>query len=292
MQQSIGIDIGATKIIFVLLEDNQVLKKRKIKTPKNQKELVDALRKNITHLLPQKGVIAGIGIGVPSLLDLKREVVLNPPNLTCLKECPLPKIVKGCFEEIPVVMDNDANCFALAEACLGAGKDAEIVCGITLGSGLGGGIVKAKKIYRGAFGGAGEIGHMTIKFDGHQCICGGAGCFEEYASEKFFKRKKINSKELNRKASSGDKQALAIFTEFGNNLGIGLANVVNILEPEIIILGGGISKAGKYFIPAARAEAEKRIISPFSKKYVKIKKAKLGEFAGAIGAALLSTDNY
>jgi len=199
--------------------------------------------------------------------------------------------------KIKTFMDNDANCFALGEAILGAGKSTETVFGITLGSGVGGGIIqklKVKseklkvKIYSGAFGSAGEVGHMCIKFDGFRCSCGNKGCLEEYASERFIKRKtKISPLELEKKAKRGDRNAQEIYRQLGKNLGVGLANIVNILDPEVIVIGGGISKAGEFILKSAKKEMQKRIISPVSKKYVKIKKAGLGDYAGAIGAALL-----
>jgi glucokinase len=170
---------------------------------------------------------------------------------------------------------------------LGAGRGAEIVFGITLGTGVGGGIVINNKIYRGATGSAVEAGHMTIKFDGLKCSCGNLGCLEAYCSEKFFKKKGISPKEAAKKAKAGNKFALKIFKDYGKNLGVGLSNIINLLDPEIIVLGGGISKASKFFLEETKKETKKRTISPLSKKYVKIKIAKLGEIAGALGAALL-----
>jgi glucokinase len=147
----------------------------------------------------------------------------------------------------------------------------------------------SNKIYKGSFGSAGEFGHMTIKFDGKKCSCGSIGCFEEYACERFFKREaKICSIEIFEKAKRGEKFALKIFQEFGKNLGRGLANLINILDPEIIVLGGGISKAHKFFLKECQKEIKKRVLSPISKKFVKIKIAKFGDFSGAIGAALLN----
>ncbi|MCK5044761.1 ROK family protein [Candidatus Parcubacteria bacterium] len=285
MKYFVGIDIGATKIIFLLLANNKIVKKKKIPTPKTKIAFFSALKEN---LVLETKPIAGVGIGVPALLDIKRELVLNSPNLPYLNNCPLPQLVKGfLFKKSAVAMDNDANCFALAEACLGAGQEAEVVCGITLGSGIGAGIVLNRKIYHGAYGSGGEVGHMSIKFDGYKCSCGSFGCFEEYASEKFFKRRKISSKELEVEASAGDKKALQLFSDYGKYLGIGLANIVNVLDPKIIVLGGGTSKTSKFFMKSTQEECSKRIISPLAKKYVRIKKAKLGEFSGAVGAALL-----
>ena len=288
MKYFAGIDIGATKIIFVLLADNKVVQKKKIFTPKDKKALLRSLEENIIGLSFKAGPLAGVGIGVPAFLDFKKHLILDPPNLPCLKNCFLTKIVKSFLpKQTRVAMDNDANCFALSEAVLGAGRDAGIVFGVTLGSGIGGGIILNQRIYRGAYGAGGEVGHMSIKFDGYKCSCGSFGCFEEYASDKFFKRKKINVKELSLTAAKGDKRSLQFFSDYGRYLGIGFANIVNVLDPEVIVVGGGISRASKFFVPAAQKELKKRVVSPLSKKYVKIKIAKLGESSGAIGAALL-----
>lgn len=275
---TVGVDIGATKINFVLLKNEKVFKKRKVLTPKTKEKIIKLLKEEIRRLISEvKPVeISGIGIGVPGPLDKKGDLILNPPNLKCLKNCPLAKIIEKDLKT-KTKMENDVNCFALAEALRGAGKGAKIVFGLTLGSGVGGGIVIDGKIYRGAFGGAGEIGHMTINFNGPKCSCGNYGCLEVYCSEKFLKRKGRSSPK--------------IYQELGNYLGIGLANLVNLFDPEVIIIGGGIGKAADLFLPTAKKIMKKQIISPISKKYVKIKKAKLGDFAGAIGAGLLVKGN-
>jgi glucokinase len=193
-------------------------------------------------------------------------------------------------------MENDARCFTLAEAMMWAGKGYGIVLGITLGSGIGGGLVMAKiktknpkfKIYKGAFGGAGEIGHMVLDFKGPKCSCGSNGCFEKYASEKFIKTKsKLSSIELEERAKNGIGYAKKIYEEFGRNLGVGLANLVNVLDPEIIVIGGGFAKSAFLILEPARKEMKKRILSTESRKNVKIEITKLGDFAGALGSALL-----
>ena len=282
----VGVDIGTTTISFVLLKNNRVLSKRKIQTPKSKKEFFKALKENIRSL-SKSFKLTGIGIGVPGPLNQKGDLVLNPPNLTYLKYCSLAKIIKKEFK-VKTKMENDGNCFALAEAILGAGKSAKKVYGITLGSGIGNGIVIDGKIYRGAFGSAGEAGHMTIKFDGLKCSCGNLGCWEEYASKKFIERKtRLEPKDLFELAKQGDKKAQRIFQEFGKNLGIGLANVINILDPEVVVIGGGLAKAKVFFFKSINQEIRRRVLSPLSRKYVKVKKAELGEYAGAIGASLL-----
>lgn len=292
---SLGVDIGATKINFVLLKNNRVLKSRKVLTPKIKKELIKILKENIKDLVSsvKPSDIRGIGIGVPGPLNKKGDLVLNPPNLRYLSKVSLSKIMEKelsstlYFRGKRVFMENDANCFVLGEAILGAGKGAKSVFGITLGSGLGGGLAINGKIYQGAFGSAGEAGHMVIKFDGPKCSCGSFGCFEGYCSEKFFKKYKISPKDLLNKAIRGNKTSLRIFSEYGKYVGLGLGNIINLIDPEVVVVGGGIANAYKFFELALKSEMKKRVISPVSKKYVKIKRSKLGDFAGAIGAALL-----
>ncbi len=285
----IGIDIGATNIVFALVENLKVLKTQKISCPRSKKEIINVIKKNIKELQANLGVskIFGIGIGVPGPLSKDRDKILNPPNLKVLKNCSLSKIFEKDLK-ISTKMENDANCFALAEERIGAGKGAKIVLGITLGSGIGSGIIINGKIFQGAFGSAGEIGHMSIKFDGKKCSCGSNGCFEQYASQKYIKTlSKISPQELVLLAKKGDKKAQKIWKDFGKNLGIGLANIINILDPEIVVIGGGLSNSWDLILEPAKKEIKKCVLSPLSKKNVKIKKAKLGGMAGAIGAALL-----
>ena len=281
----IGVDIGGTKIIFVLLKNKKVIKTLKLKTPKNKKELIKVLIENIKDL-KGSSKIEGVGIGVAGVLDKKRETILKSPNLRYFKNFSLAKILEKNLN-LRVKMENDVNCFTLAESVIGAGKGKNIIFGLTLGSGVGGGLVINSKIYQGAFGAAGEIGHSIIKFDGKKCKCGNFGCFEEYGSKRFFQRKKVTSKELEKAVDQDKKNSREIFKEYGKYLGIGIANIVNILDPEIIIIGGGLVHAHKYFLKTVKKEAKKRILSPLSKKNLQIKISKLGAAAGAVGAALL-----
>lgn len=294
MKNSIGVDIGATKIIFGLLKNQKVIKKKKILTPKTKKNLIKQLKENLRDLKKSSSLkIDKIGIGVPGILDAKKGLILKCPNLKYLNNFPLTKILKKELK-IKILIENDANCFALAEALLGAGKNRNIVFGITLGTGIGGGlIVKSNKqkikIYRGAFGTTGEIGHQTIKFDGLKCSCGNLGCFESYCSAKFFGRKGFLPKKLAESAKGKNKESLKIFKKYGKYLGIGLSNIINLIEPEVIVIGGGISKTWPYFLAETKREIKKRTISSISKKHIKVEISKLGEAAGIIGAGLINT---
>ena len=245
----LGIDIGGTKISFVLLDNkSKIVKSWKILTPQNKQELIEALRVNI----PER--VSAIGIGVAGPLNKKGDLVLNPPNLKALRNCPLAKIIQK-ETGIPTKMENDANCFALGEALLGAARKAKIALGVTLGTGVGGGLVIDGMIYKGAFGAAGEVGYLAIN----------GRPWEKIAAE--------NRSDYN---------------QYGRYLGIDLSNLINILDPEMIVLGGGMVNHYDSFIKAAKKEMDKRVLSPISREHVRIKKAALGELAGAIGAALLN----
>jgi len=268
-------------------------KRKKVYTPKTKKKIIKAIEDNIKDLITgiPKSDILGIGIGVPTILDQKRGVILSPPNLKVLKDCTLAKLIEKDLK-IRTILENDANCFTLAEAMIGAGKSFSSVLGITIGTGIGGGIVFKKdkhyEIYHGFWGRAGEIGHMIINFDGFDCSCGNKGCFEEYASEKFIKRKsKFSSIELESMAKNGNKNAKNIYDEFSRNLGIGLASLINILDPEVIVIGGGFAKASTLILKPTKEEVKGRVFLTRSKRFANIRITKLGEFAGAVGAAFL-----
>lgn len=295
MKYSIGVDIGGTKINFTLLKDWKEIKqkRKKVYTPKTKKRIIKIVEDNIKDLIIDipKSDILGIGIGVPTILDQKKETVLPPPNLKVLSGCALAKIIEKDLK-IKTVLENDANCFTLAEAMIGAGKGCSSILGITVGTGIGGGIVfkrnKNYRIYHGFFGRAGEIGHMIINFDGVNCSCGNKGCFEEYASEKFISKKsKFSSIELENMAKKGNRKAKDIYNEFSRNLGIGLASLINVLDPEVIVIGGGFAKASALILKPVKKEVKKRVFLTRSKRFANIRIARLGEFAGAVGAALL-----
>ena len=231
----IGLDIGGSKINSVLVKNRKVVKSRKVKTKSksNRKILIAQIFDCIEYLMEDK--IKGIGIGAP-----------RPINVTALKNISLAKVVQKKFG-IKTKVDNDANCFGLAEAILGAGKGFKILAGLTLGTGVGGAIIINKKIFHGASGRAGEFGHMIIEKDGRKCNCGNKGCLEAYISAN------ISTKEKEK------------------YLKIGVANIIEILDPDIIVIGGGLAN----------------IIALPLIKNTKVVRAKLGEDAGAIGAALL-----
>ena len=291
---TIGIDIGGSNIKGVLLSDNKIIAKTKIPTKsKSNKEIIIAqIFECIRDLLKNRKQIKRIGIGVAGPVDIKKQKILNPPNVRALKNLYLGKIIEKKFN-IKTIIDNDVHCLVLAEAILGAGKGKKIVVGLGLGTGVGGGIVMDKKLYYGARGPSGEIGHTTIVKNGRKCNCGNRGCLETYTNEKGIRKtaKEILGKEIDtitlfEMAKESNKKAIKAWEITGRYLGIGLANLVDILNPDIIVIGGGIAGAGEFLLGPAKKEMKKNILSPIAKN-TKVVRAKLGEFAGAIGAGLL-----
>ncbi len=292
----IGLDVGGTNIKGVLVSGNRIAFKVKVTTKSRTdkdiliKQIIDC----VNFLKKRNSKVSSIGIAVAGPVDFNRQQVLNPPNLTALKGLKLGKIIEQRFK-IKTVIDHDVNCFVLAEAELGAGKKHKSVFGVTLGTGVGGGLVIGGKIYRGSHGSSGEIGHITIEKDGRKCKCGNNGCLETYICDRGIKKtaemifkKKIESLRLfDELAKKGDGRAILLYEKVGKYLGIGLANIVDTIDPEVIIVGGGIMRAGKFILEPARIEMRKNILSQSAKK-VKVYKAKLGGFAGAIGAALIT----
>jgi len=302
----IGIDIGGTNIKGVLLASTRrggikVIAKNKIftKSKTNKKIIIGRIFECIEALTDRAGGrVDKIGIGVAGPLDSKREKVF-PPNVTGLKNTYLARIVQQKFKT-KAVLENDVNCLVLAEAVLGAAKNKKMVVGLGLGTGVGGGIVFDKRIFHGVDGSAGEIGHMIIACpdfirgdNGRLCSCGSKGCLEVYTNEKGIRKsakevfgKEIDSITLHKMAKEGNERAIKVWQITGRYLGIGLANLVNILNPDILIIGGGIAGAGKFLLEPAIKEMKRNILSPLAKD-TKVTGAKLGEYAGAIGAGLL-----
>jgi len=292
---TIGLDIGGSKINGILLDQKkEVINKKKIEVAsnKNKEKILAQIFNCIKVLLPEENLVEGVGVGVPGPINLKQQRVLNPPNLTGLKNSYLSREIENKFK-IETVLDNDTSCFSLAESVLGAGKGKRVVIGITLGTGVGGGIIINNKIFQGSDDSAGEIGHMIIEKDGRKCSCGNKGCLEAYASGSGIVKtanqlgiKTNQPEQILKLAEQGDKQGLEVYKITGEYLGIALANLVNLINPDMIIIGGGIASAGNLLLDPAIEVMQKNILSPLAKN-TEVVPAELGEDAGAIGAGLL-----
>jgi glucokinase len=247
------------------------------------------------------GKVKGIGVGFPGPLDVERGIVFNPPNLPGWQEVYLKDILEKEMKK-PVVLENDANAAALGEYWKGAGRGTKSLVCLTLGTGVGGGVVLEGKVWHGSKGIAGEIGHMTLVKNGRRCGCGNRGCLEAYGAsrgiittmqellkkERLAPEKTITLETMGRwarteKSPLGELARRAI-REAAQSLGIAIANVANLLNPEIFVLSGGITNLGDYLFDPLREEVKKRAL-PKAVEGLKIVKAELGDNAGVIGAA-------
>ncbi|MEM4336486.1 MAG: ROK family protein [Candidatus Woesearchaeota archaeon] len=283
----IGIDLGGTKIEAGLVDlSGKVLKK--IIMPTEAKAGKAKVIENIVYTVNKlrRDRILGVGVGVPGPTDYKKGLVINPPNLPGWGEVPLKKILEEKLR-LPVAVENDAKCFAIAEFKCGYEKKVSSLVGITVGTGIGAGIIINGKLYRGSCDSAGEIGHMTVVEEGAKCSCGNRGCLEQYASGKGIERmyfektkRKISAEEISQLAPK-NKTAKLVIDEAAKYLGIGIANIAVSLNPEVIVIDGGIASI-KGFFEKAKREAQKHLsILP---KEAKIEKSKT-EDAGILGAA-------
>jgi glucokinase len=286
----IGIDLGGTKIAAALATPSgRILTDVNIPTEaqKGKNQVIDNIKKAVYALIRgQKTQISCIGIGVPGPILYEKGIVIEPPNLPGWKRVNLKKILEKEFK-VTVHVDNDANCAALAEAYFGAGKRARHFIYITISTGIGGGIVIDRKIYRGATGSAGEFGHMIIDSKGYTCGCGNVGCFEALGSGTAIKKRAgMDAISVELAARQGDKKALKVIEKTAHYLAIGIANLVNIFNPELVILGGGVSQMRELLLTPIRKEFKKYALT-LPAKSVKIVRAKLRTEAGVLGAVAL-----
>jgi|TARA_B110000116_G_scaffold249381_1_gene243063 fructokinase len=290
MGNKLGIDLGGTKIEAVVINDAfQVIERKRVAT--NRDEGYDAILKRIVDLaneLMKIGNVNGsVGICTPGAIDFKTGTLKNS-NTVCLIDKPLKSDLESALA-LPILMENDANCFALAESILGVAKDYKLVFGVVLGTGCGGGVVVNKNIHRGANHISGEWGHHVLYPNGRDCYCGNKGCTESYISgtalEKEWKALTGEFKCVTDIIDNKDYLKHPEWKEnFINNFGAALANVIDIVDPNAIVLGGGLSKIDLLYSEGKDAIAK----AIFSKNFVTpILKNKLGDSAGVFGAAML-----
>jgi glucokinase len=304
---TLAIDVGGTNIKIALIANSGKIKVKKVfPTGKTQgKDLINTLVSYVENLLKElklkKSNLSGIGIGLPGTINTVRGLVHSLTNIPGFKNVPLKKILEkklGC----PIFLDNDANLMALGEYYFGAGQRAENVVCLTLGTGVGGGLIINGKLYRGNYFAAGEIGHIPLDENGGRCNCGGWGCLETYIGNRYLIRKAIHRinktaktslskvnltpEKITQAAKKKDKLAIQIWKETGRHLGVALAGVANLLSPDKIIIGGGLAQAGHFLFKPLRQTIRLRAMALPAKK-VKVVKAQLGEDAGLIGAAVL-----
>ena len=317
---AIGIDLGGTNMRGILVnEKGDIIHKLKCESQisRGKDATIKRIFETIKELMFQSGKsldnIIGIGIGAPGPLDVKKGIIHFAPNLPGWKDVALKKILEDEFK-LKVVLENDANAAAWGEKCFGVGKGIDNLVCFTLGTGIGGGIIIDGKIYHGHNFGAAELGHMTINKDGPRCNCGNYGCLEAYSSatgiknrlknrlknrikegikSKFLKfdhdNKLLESLRLKlifETARMGDDLTKGIVEDAVTYLGIAIANITNMLNPEMIILVGGITNEGNNLLNPLKKEVAKRALSS-NYQFLKIVIGTLGDTAGALGAAAL-----
>ncbi|MFC1976665.1 ROK family protein [Chloroflexota bacterium] len=308
----LGIDLGGTKILTAVVNNKgEMLARDHSITPakEGQEAVVKSILESVGRALDQAHMSAAdltaIGLGAPGLSNPETGILFTSPNLPGWKDVPLRDIIEKELGR-KVFIINDANAAALGEMYFGAGKGIRNFIYITVSTGIGGGIIIDGKIYTGSIGTAGELGHMVINNDGPQCNCGNRGCWETLASGTALAREarhrikegeatsilkyangdleKVNAEAIHEAAQAGDKLANDIIARLACYLGVGLANLINIFNPEVIVIGGGLSNIGDMLLKPAFDEASRRAFRQ-SYQAVRFASAALGRDSGVLGAA-------
>ena len=305
---SVGLDVGGTKVLGVAIDlenPGTVLAERRVPTPEGGAGLVDTLLELARSLGPQP---ESIGVGVPGLVDRTGTLHMGP-HLRRMRDVPLARLLTE-RSGLPTVVDNDANCHALAEQACGAAAGATEALMVTLGTGIGAGIITGGRLLRGANGFAGEPGHMVVDPNGPPCPCGQRGCWERFASGTGLGRlardaaeggqldaavalaggdpEAVRGEHVTTSARAGDAESLAVLGSFAQWIALGLGNLVNVLDPSVIVIGGGLVEAADLLLPEVRNRFVGLVMAGERRPAVSIVPAQLGERAGAIGAALLA----
>jgi glucokinase len=304
-------DLGGTHLRFAIVDDNGQIYFRQVQpTPQTEqpdeivRALVAAAREGERQLVELNGTISAVSIAVPGTVYVSQGLVVKVPNVPALDGFQLAAALQSELGW-PVLLENDANAAAIGEMWRGAGQGyGSIIC-VTLGTGVGGGIILDGKLWRGADGSAGEIGHIGIDpFAGVPCPCGSQGCLEVYASATAIVRltreakprypnsivddtEELTSKGVYQAGKEGDELALEVFRKMGIYLGIGLASLINLLNPEIIVIGGGLANGWELFEKYMKQQVAERAF-PIPAGSVKIVQAQCGDNAGLLGAAWLA----
>jgi glucokinase len=308
---AVGVDLGGTYIkLGIVTETGKIVKKISLDTraAEGPDKIVSQIKKGIKELLSSNKLkIQGIGIGSPGVVTVKKGTVENPPNFPGWTKINLGRIIEKSFD-LPVHVENDANAAAIGEMIFGAGAKYNSFVMITLGTGVGGGIIDKRKLYRGEFGAAGEIGHITIDHNGIRCNCGSYGCIETYAGNNYLINrvkdelqsnkesrlwelsggdlKIITPKLIDEAAEAGDEFSITFIRKLGVYLGAALASVSNLLDISIFIIGGGVAGFGKPLFDSIEESVKERVLTPLRPR-VKIIPARLKNDAGIKGASAL-----
>jgi glucokinase len=311
MELTIGVDVGGTKIAAGAVDlGGRIVEKVRVSTPATSAQAVEAGIVEAIRLLQKRHQVTAVGVAAAGFVDEKRSTLRFAPNLP-MAERPLRDLI-GTQVDLPVVVENDANAAAWGEHRFGAGRGVSDVVLITVGTGLGGGIVLDGRLLRGAFGVAGEFGHVRLVPDGLPCGCGNRGCWEQYTSGSALIREAralalgrpdraarllalsggdpgaITGRMVTQAAEAGDRTARELLAEVGRWLGEGIADLANVLDPAVVVVGGGVSEAGDLLLEPARRAYRTMLSAREHRPHLRIHAAELGNDAGLIGAADLA----
>jgi glucokinase len=308
--ETIGVDLGGTKMLVGVLADTEPLyEQREHSTGQTEDELVELLVREVEAAREARPDVAAVGLGIPATIDHDRGVAVAAVNLP-LSEVPLREIVSE-RTGLPVFVDNDANVAAYAEYLFGAARGKPDAVMLTIGTGIGGGLVLGGEIYRGATGAGAELGHTVIQLDGPPCQgnCPNHGCVEALASGTALGREaraaaesapdsalgkllaeggEVDGRAATEAALAGDELAIGVFDLIGSRLGVACATFANVFQPQAIVVGGGVIAAGDLLLEPARRELRSRALKPMDE--TPILEATLGNDAGMIGAAAMARD--
>ena len=306
--ETIGVDLGGTKALVGVLDGTEVLyESREASTGQSEDELVELLVREVSAAREARPGAKAVGLGIPATIDHDRGIAVSAVNLP-LSDLPIRDLIEARVG-LPVVVDNDGNVAALAEYLYGAGREKPNIVMLTVGTGIGGGLVLGGEIYRGASGAGAELGHTVIQADGPPCQgnCPNHGCVEALASGTALGREglaaaesapdsalgkllaageKVDGTAVTRAALAGDETAVGVFELIGGRLGVACSSFANIFQPDAIVVGGGVIAAGDLLLDPARREVRERALNPMNR--TPILEATLGNDAGVIGAAALA----
>lgn len=303
----VGVDLGGTKIYTALVDlEGNIVNEKVVETlaEEGQEAVSERILDTIANVIAgvDNELIKAIGVGSPGPLDAKKGIIFEPSNLP-FKNYEIVRTIKDRFN-LPTYLDNDANVATLAEFMFGAGKGTENMVYITVSTGIGGGAIINGKLYRGHTANALEVGHMTVSKEGPRCGCGNVGCAESFASgtaigkrakeavaskvvTSLKKYNNVTAKEVFMEAAEGDAEAKRILDNALYYLGITVGNVMSHLDPEKVVMGGGVINGGDVVIETVKKVVAERCLSVFAEN-CSIEKAKLGGQAGVLGAAALA----
>ena len=305
---AIGVDVGGTKIAAGIVNpEGEILDGVRYPTPQSPKKLVEAIARAVSEV-GDGSEVGGVCLAVPGLILTQENRVVYSPNLRAVEGIRLKEELEPELG-FPLTIENDNNAAAWGEFRFGAGSGSKHLVYVGLGTGIGGGVVTDGRLLRGAQGAGGELGHVTVQATGPRCACGNRGCLEALASGtsirrraheaaaehpdsalgRLASRRRVLGEDVTELAREGDEVALSVLEEAGTWLGVGLAGIVNVFNPEVVAVGGGAIEAGELILKAARREVMLRARPP-SRDLAEVKVATLCPKSGVLGAAALARD--